>query len=64
VDVALVDTNIVFVPVDDPARLLAHLADQGVLAVPGSATAIRFVTHADVDDDDISRAVAAIGSAP
>jgi threonine aldolase len=64
IDVGLVDTNIVFVTLDDPARVLAHLAEHGVLAVPGSATTIRLVTHADVDDDDIGRAVAAIGSAP
>ena len=37
--------------------LLRHLADHGVLAVPGSATTVRLVTHADVDDADVDRAV-------
>jgi threonine aldolase len=35
-----------------------------VLAVPGSATAVRLVTHADVDDADLERAVAALASGP
>jgi threonine aldolase len=64
VDVALVQTNIVRIEAADPAALLRHLAGAGVLAVPGSATSVRLVTHADVDDDDIERAVAALGSAP
>ena len=59
-----VHTNIVRIAVPDPPALLRHLADQGVLAVPGSATVVRLVTHADVDDDDLDRAIAAIGSAP
>jgi threonine aldolase len=62
--VALVQTNIVRIEAADPAALLRHLAGAGVLAVPGSATSVRLVTHADVDDDDIERAVAALGSAP
>ena len=64
VDVALVQTNIVRIEVADPAALLAHLAAEGVLAVPGSATTVRLVTHADVDDADVERTVAALGSAP
>ena len=35
-----------------------------VLAVPGSADTVRLVTHADVDDADVDRAVAALESAP
>jgi threonine aldolase len=59
-----VHTNIVRIEVPDPAALLAHLAGAGVLGVPGSATTVRLVTHADVDDADIDRAVAALGTAP
>jgi threonine aldolase len=64
VDVALVQTNIVRIDVPDPRALLRHFAESGILAVPGSATAVRLVTHADVDDDDIARTVAALGVAP
>lgn len=63
-EVALVQTNIVRIDGVDPPPVLAHLASQGVLAVPGSARTVRLVTHADVDDADVARAVAAIGSAP
>jgi threonine aldolase len=64
VDPALVQTNIVRVEVPSVDRVLAHLAERGVLAVPGSATTVRFVTHCDIDDDDVERAVAAIADAP
>ncbi len=64
VDVALVETNIVRIDPSDPAALLRHLAATGVLAVPGSATSVRLVTHADVDDEDIERTIAALASAP
>ncbi len=57
-------TNIVRIEVADPASLLQHLAAAGVLAVPGSATTVRLVTHADVDDADVDRTVLALGSAP
>lgn len=63
-DVALVQTNIVRFEVPDSIRVLAQLRDEGVLAVPGSATTVRLVTHADVDDVDIDRAVATIGAMP
>jgi threonine aldolase len=59
-----VHTNIVRIVVPDPPALLRHLADQGVLALSGSATVVRLVTHADVDDADLDRALAAIASAP
>lgn len=64
VDAALVQTNIVRIEVPDPEVLLSHLAAQHVLAGPGSATTVRLVTHADLDDDDIRRAVTALRSAP
>jgi threonine aldolase len=64
VDVALVQTNIVRIEVADPGSILAHLAAGGVLAGPGSSTVVRLVTHADIDDADVDRAIAAIESAP
>jgi threonine aldolase len=64
VDPSLVETNIVRVEVPNVAAVLRSLTDAGVLAVSGSATVIRFVTHADVDDADIDRAVAAIDAVP
>ncbi|MBP6676868.1 MAG: low-specificity L-threonine aldolase, partial [Vitreoscilla sp.] len=57
-----VNTNIVFVDVDGelgPA-LLAHLKAQGVLAT--GLIGLRFVTHLDVDDAGIDRAIAAVRS--
>ena len=64
VDPAEVHTNIVRITHPDPAGLLAHLAALDILAVPGSSTMVRLVTHADVDDADIDRAVAALVAAP
>lgn len=64
VDVGLVHTNIVRIEVGDPAPVLTHLEQEGVLAVPGSATTVRLVTHADLDDADVDRAVAALESTP
>ena len=64
IDVGLVHTNIVRITVGDPRPLLDHLRAHEVLAVPGSADTVRLVTHADVDDADIDRAVAALESAP
>ena len=64
VDVALVETNIVRISVPDPAAVITHLGEAGVLALSGSATTVRLVTHADVDDGDVARAVAALQAAP
>ncbi|MEK8051484.1 low-specificity L-threonine aldolase [Ideonella sp. DXS22W] len=53
-------TNIVFASVsgDRGPALLAHLAARGVLAT--GLIGLRFVTHLDVDDAGIDRAVAAV----
>jgi threonine aldolase len=59
-----VPTNIVLFRHDDPAALLAFLADRGVGAVTLGPGTVRLVTHADVDDAAIDIAVAAIGEAP
>lgn len=57
-------TNIVLFAHDDPVALLAHLAGQGVMAVTLGPGLVRMVTHLDVDDDGIDRAVAALKDAP
>lgn len=62
VEPELVETNMVFA---DPAPLglgpldaVERLAGEGVLATP-TETRVRMVTHLDVDDDGIDRAIAA-----
>jgi threonine aldolase len=58
-----VETNIVVVMLRDASRVnevLGELKTQGVLAVPFGPGAVRFVTHLDVNDDDIDRAIAAL----
>jgi threonine aldolase len=57
-------TNIVLFRHPDPARLLAALAAEGVLAVTLGPETVRLVTHNDVDDAGVSRAVEAIRRAP
>ncbi|HEX2546119.1 MAG TPA: low-specificity L-threonine aldolase [Ramlibacter sp.] len=59
------ETNILFVDLTGPARerasgLIPHLAQQGVLAT--GIYRLRFVTHLDVDEAGVDRAVAAIRS--
>ena len=54
-----VETNIVMARVSrtdqDPASLSKALAAHGVLVLPMSSTALRFVTHLDVGPADVSR---------
>jgi len=57
VDPAVVETNIVLVETSDAGRAMAALRDRGVLALPASRTALRFVTHADVGKRDVERAI-------
>jgi threonine aldolase len=64
VDPGEIQTNIVRFEHPDPLSVVAHLRTQGVLGLPGSGTCVRLVTHADLDDADIDRAVAALASAP
>jgi threonine aldolase len=59
VDPARVETNIVRFAPPDPGAVLRTLEEHGVLAVPGSATEVRLVTHADLDDADIDRTISA-----
>ncbi len=64
VDLAAVETNIVFVRTTAGASsygpLAAALAADGVLAVPLGELGIRFVTHRDVGDEDVERAAGAL----
>jgi threonine aldolase len=55
-----VETNIVIFDVPDSAAFLARLKERGVLAAGISQTAIRLVTHLDVEETDIDRAIEAI----
>jgi len=59
VDENAVDTNILFVKVagTSPADLVARLAERGVLAFDTGPSECRFVTHADVDSEDVDRAI-------
>lgn len=64
VDPTQVSTNIVRVAHPDPPTVLAHLAEHGVRAGTVAPRTLRFVTHHDVDDAGIDRAVAAIAACP
>jgi threonine aldolase len=59
-DPAAVETNIVILDVADAPSFVARLKEQRVLAAGISRTAVRFVTHLDVDDAGIDRAIEAI----
>lgn len=63
IDLDSVQTNIVVLDISESGRtvadLLAKLKEKGVLAVQFGATTIRCVTHLDVDNDDIKKAIAA-----
>jgi threonine aldolase len=59
-----VRTNIVTFAHPEPDKLLAHLEDRGVLAHAIAPGIVRFVTHHDVDDEGIERALVALAHAP
>jgi threonine aldolase len=63
-DPATVRTNIVAFTHAEPDKLLAHLEDRGVLAHAIAPGTVRFVTHHDVDDAGVMRAIAALRDAP
>ncbi|CAN5735271.1 low specificity L-threonine aldolase [soil metagenome] len=60
VDLTTVQTNMVYVGVDHADAFVRALATAGVLANAVSSTAVRFVTHVDVDDDDVAQALQVI----
>jgi threonine aldolase len=64
VDLETVQTNIVVVEVTHPERdeqwWVQALAAEGVLILPFGRRRLRFVTHLDVNDDGIERAIAAL----
>jgi len=63
-DPASVRTNIVTFVHPEPAKLLAYLEQNGVLAHAIAPDTVRFVTHHDVDDEGIEHAVATLAGAP
>ena len=63
-DPSTVRTNIVTFTHADPEKLLAHLESCGVLAHAIAPETVRFVTHHDVDDAGVARAVDALREAP
>ena len=63
-DPACVRTNIVTFAHDEPDKLLDHLRREGVLAGTIAPRTVRLVTHHDVDDAGIARALVALAGAP
>jgi threonine aldolase len=59
-----VRTNIVTFAHHTPDKLLAHLRNEGVLAGTIAPHTVRLVTHHDVDDAGLQRALVALASAP
>jgi threonine aldolase len=59
-----VRTNIVTFAHDDADKLLQHLEGNGVLAHAIAPGVVRFVTHRDVDDADVARAIEVLANAP
>jgi threonine aldolase len=59
-----VRTNIVTFTHDDADKLLAYLEGNGVLAHAIAPGTVRFVTHRDVDDAGVARAIDALADAP
>ena len=57
-------TNIVTFTHAEPEKFLAHLEGHGVLAHAIAPETVRFVTHHDVDDAGVTRAIAALEDAP
>jgi threonine aldolase len=63
-DPATVETNVVTWRHADVDAVLAHLRSEGVLGGTIAPGMLRLVTHHDVDDEAIERAIKAIASAP
>ncbi|NIM59910.1 MAG: aminotransferase class I/II-fold pyridoxal phosphate-dependent enzyme [Candidatus Aminicenantes bacterium] len=58
-----VETNIIIFGFDHPKitipELLAKLKEEGILALETSGKRVRFVTHKDIDDNDIDKTISA-----
>jgi threonine aldolase len=63
-DPASVRTNIVTFTHGEPDKVLAHLESEGVLAGTIAPNTLRLVTHHDVDDAGVVRAIGALTGAP
>ena len=59
VDPATVDTNIVIAEVPDAASVEARFAEEDVRLVAIGPDSIRLVTHCDIDDTDVEKALTA-----
>jgi threonine aldolase len=63
VDPVAIETNIVCAPLDRlPEKIVERLDERGVAIGTIDARTARFVTHKDVDDEGLDRAIAAIGA--
>lgn len=61
VDPATIETNIICAPLDRmPDKVVGRLEEHGVRCGTIDARTVRFVTHKDVDDAGIDRAIAAL----
>jgi threonine aldolase len=63
-DPAAVRTNIVTFAHAEPDKLLNHLEREGILAGTIAPRTVRLVTHHDVDDAGLGRALCALAGAP
>ena len=61
-DVMPIDTNILIFNVDDVSSIMQKLSKSGVLAIPFGPNQIRFVTHLDFTDDDLTKTIDALKS--
>ena len=64
IDPSTVQTNIVNFTHPDTDALIAHCASHGVRLGTIAPKVARFVTHCDIDDDDVDQTITAIRSAP
>jgi len=63
-DPTSVQTNVVVFRHPNPSALLSHLRADGVLGGSISPGVVRLMTHIDVDDNGVDRAVASVERAP
>jgi threonine aldolase len=63
-DPTSVRTNIVTFRHQAPDKMLAHLRGEGVLAGTIAPHTVRLVTHHDIDDAGVERAIGALADAP